>query len=281
MKYGISTICLESETAVTDNLQIPAEAGISIIELNADNYQSFPLEDPAFMPSLTQKIQQLRLTVNSIHSPIHNSISDPDPAARSRAVNDIINTMEKCLPLADGTENPIRIIVHPGHHLSRTPGHIQFGHCIESLRAVLNAPVTARYRICIENMLSSHFGGKPEDIVSLITQLPAGTAGVCLDTSHSVYDSSPEVFLEAVFPYLETTHLSDNFHQSAGEYHAIPMTIRHSRIDWKKLMNRLEQKLDTIIFELIRPPLLDMDIFTRMFKCSIEQIERWNHHTGA
>ncbi|MCE1248411.1 MAG: sugar phosphate isomerase/epimerase [Firmicutes bacterium] len=281
MKYGISAICYESGVPITKNLHIPAREGISIIELNADKPSAFPLEDPAFIPSLKAEIVRLGITVNSIHSPIHNSISDPNPAVRNQGVDEIIHTMEQCIPIAELFTTPVKVIIHPGHHTARTSNYIQAEYCFESLGKILTHPVSQNYRICVENMLSSHFGGRPGEIVDIIKKFPQGAIGACLDTSHSVYDSSPEEFLDAVFPWLETTHISDNFNQSAGEYHAIPFTIRHSKVNWEQFFRKLSTRLDTAVFEVIRPRQVDMDIFTRMFKCSLEQIERWINNTGA
>jgi len=213
--------------------------------------------------------------LHSIHAPFHNSISGPEPFIRKRGMEDVLNIMRDSVPLIKNRERDLFIIIHPGHHISRTPAHTQFQNCLESLKLILESPLSSGFHICIENMLSSHFGGKSSELLGLISNFEEHRISICLDTCHSVYDSTPLNFLDEVFPHVTTVHISDNYHQSQGEFHAVPMTLKHSRIRWRQFFRKLSSKLDTIIIEINKPPEIDVDLYLEMARISTVQIERF------
>jgi sugar phosphate isomerase/epimerase len=215
------------------------------------------------------------MKIHSIHAPFSLSIADPDEGVRHAAVRDILRVMENSIPLIQNRRKDVYLVIHPGHHIVRTAAEEQFEYCLESLNEILDSPFASEYHVCIENMLSSHFGGKAEELIEIIEKLKNYRVSICLDTSHSVYDSSPEQFLEEVFPYLETVHISDNFNQPFGEFHGIPMTLIHSKINWKHFFGRLRQKINTSILEIRKPTCLDNDIFLDIDQIIIKQIKRF------
>lgn len=276
MDFGISTSFLwTEESPVTLFLEKIKQAGFDLLEFDAHTNAGFPHTSTQFIGELKQKLQKLGMIINSIHAPYHNSISSPDKIERDEGINDIIRLMEKAMPLLENCSEPVSIVIHPGHHLSRTPKEVQFACCRESLGKILNSPVSNNYRICIENMLSSHFGAKAEELIGLIKSLGEENLFICLDTSHAVYDGCPEKLMNDVFPHIATTHISDNFNQPLGEFHAIPMTLVHSKINWPYLFNRISEKLDRIMFELIRPDNLDLDVFLKIARLSAQQADRF------
>lgn len=307
MKYGISTCSIDRmDLRVDRQLETFREAGFSILEMDSYIDSSFPHHSPGFIDELKVKVEELGIAIHSIHAPFHHAISHPDRDERRLGIDAILELMKNCTPLVKKRESadeadPGRgsvgggesaglktgatggaagvpcLVIHPGHHLTTTPAKEQFGHCLESLREILDSPYAPNYHICIENMLSSHFGAKSSELLSLVRKLSdeGKRISICLDTSHCVYDSNPEEFLEDVFDHLGTTHISDNYHQSAGEFHAIPMTLKHSRTNWANFFRRLSQRLDTIIFELNKPYFLNNDIYLGMAGFCVKQIERY------
>lgn len=286
MKYGISTCSIDRmDLRVDRQLETFRDGGFSILEMDSYIESSFPHHSPEFIDELKAKVEELGITIHSIHAPFHHAISHPDPGERRLGIDAILALMKNCVPLVIKGESadeadPGRVpflIIHPGHHLSDTAANDQFRYCLESLREILDSPYSPYYHICIENMLSSHFGAKSSELLSLVRKLrdEGKRISICLDTSHCVYDSNPEEFLEDVFDHLATTHISDNYHQSAGEFHAIPMTLIHSRTNWANFFLRLSQRLDTIIFELNKPNFLHNDIYLGMAGLCAKQIERY------
>lgn len=297
MKFGISTCSIDRMGLRIDSqLETFREAGFNILEMDSYIYSSFPHHSQEFIDELTRKAEASGITIHSIHAPFHHTISHPEAGERKQGIDDILALMKNCEPLVKGDE-PGReresaviktgaavnatgripfLVIHPGHYLTTTPAKDQFRFCLESLREILNSPYADYYHVCIENMLSSHFGAKSSELLSLINHLKqeGKNVSICLDTSHCVYDSNPEQFLEDVFDHLATTHISDNYHQSAGEFHAIPMTLKHSRTNWTNFFRRLSQRLDTIIFELNKPHFLNNDIYLEMTALCARQIER-------
>jgi sugar phosphate isomerase/epimerase len=276
MKFGISTssLGLHGEDALT-HLEIIAKSGFSLAEVDCHSVHSFQAEREGFIDSFREKSRKLKVAIHSLHAPFHRCIADPDRRVRQEGVGDILRLMEAAIPLFEGRKNRPFLVIHPGHHLNRTHPREQLQYSIESLEALLDSPLCSHYRICIENMLSSHFGGKAQELLAIIRHIGEENISICLDTSHAVYDSTPEAFLEDVLPYLATTHVSDNYHQPDGEFHAIPITLLHSRIDWRGFFLRLSQKLDTAILELHRPPAMDCDLFLEAARLSIKQISRF------
>ena len=296
MKYGLSTCSIDRMNLRLDKqLETFVNAGFSILEMDSYIESSFPHHSPEFIDELKVKVNELGITIHSIHAPFHHAISHPEPGERRLGIDAILELMKNCVPLVTGssalqsgefddranpnfsTKKRPFLVIHPGHHLTTTPAKEQFIHCLESLREILDSPYSPYYHICIENMLSSHFGAKSSELLSLVRKLreEGKHISICLDTSHCVYDSNPEEFLEDVFDHLATTHISDNYHQSAGEFHAIPMTLKHSRTNWANFFRRLSQRLDTIIFELNKPYFLNNDIYLGMAGLCVKQIERY------
>jgi len=277
MKIGISTCSINhGNDTILDNLEIFKNAGFDILELDAHDRIAFPYNNAGFIRELNVKIDSLGMEIHSFHAPFHNSISDPDPGIRKMGVDEIRKLMECLSPLIESAPNTSGkfLVIHPGHHISRTPVSEQFQNCLGSLKKILDSPLSSRFHICIENMLSSHFGGKSSELLELVARLN-NRISICLDTSHSVYDSAPEQFLEDVFGHLATTHISDNYNQSHGEFHAIPMTLKHSRINWRHFFHRVSQRLDRIILELNKPPFIGNAIYMEMAAVAMKQVERY------
>lgn len=267
LRYGISTGSFKrpGETII-DDIQLLRDSPFEFVELSGGDLR---------FPNLNKTIRALGLSINSIHAPFHHPISDPDEDVRKEGVKDVIRLMNDALPFIEDVERPLPVVIHPGHHLEKTERSVQLAACLKSLTQILDDPISSRFHLCLENMLSSHFCGRSEDLLRLIDALGGDDVSICLDTSHSVYDSSPIDFFEDIFPFLATTHISDNYHQAHGEFHAIPMTLLHSKVDWPRFFHKISQKVDRVIFELNRPNFLEPDLFLKMAGVSAKQIDRF------
>lgn len=89
-------------------------------------------------------------------------------------------------------------------------------------------------RLMLENVYEHH----PDDILLLLSQLPQGLLGFCLDTGHqSAFSRAPlKTWLNALAPILGQLHLHDNLGQS-DEHRA----IGEGRIDFKSFFRQLSQ----------------------------------------
>ena len=214
------------------------------------------------------------MRVHSVHSPFKASIADPDSETRSYVIGQMLLLMRNLVPLVREQRSDIHFIIHPGHHKTRTPVHEQFPLCLDSIRELLDSHLSNHYSICIENMLSSHFGGHEPELMAILENLKGEKVSLCLDTSHAVYDSTPLDMLNKLYPYLATAHISDNYNQHHGEFHALPMSLIHSKIRWKEVFSRLAGKMEAVVLELIKPAHLDNDIFLKLARLCALQGER-------
>lgn len=279
MKIGISTGVIKLyDKPLYEYLSMLKSCGFSVVELDAHNHHSFPYRDSQFIKLLTHRLICEDIYVHSIHAPFHFSFADPDPRVRKQGIKETLILMEGILPLLEELSLKPYLVIHPGHHLTRTSSYEQECCLLESLYSLFSNSLSSKFNFVIENMLSSHFGAKTEELLRIISKVRPNLLGVCFDSSHCVYDSSPQDFIEELGIHIKTTHISDNYHQPHGEFHAIPMTLRHSRIQWKELFTALSRKLDTIIFELIPPNYWDNDIYIKMAQLSAEQAFRLIEH---
>jgi len=132
-----------------------------------------------------------------------------------------------------------------------------------------------RFELAFENMLSSHFAATAEDLKYIAEQAEADIlikTGICFDSCHAAYDNLPHEFLSAISSRVICSHLSDNYNQPDGEFHAIPMSVIHSKIDWKKIMGILKDRTEIFTLELSKPHTISHAAYLKMAKISADEM---------
>ena len=126
---------------------------------------------------------------------------------------------------ACGRMEASHLILHMGMSPDRAEG-------LARLREIVTAAVdslrAANVMLCLENHYPFEYkglnelGGTPEDVLTVLQDLPADAVGFCLDYGHANMTKNCDQFLEQVGPRLVYTHLADNMgehddHLSYGE----------------------------------------------------------------
>ncbi len=271
MKIGISTSFFwKASDRIIEHLEKIKRSGFETIELDCHNMYHH------MTPELAKRISDILksgdISISSVHMPYQFPISSPDEKDFSAALASYEHLIEDIFPYfqKNFTEGPV-LVFHPGVHADRISRDRQMK-CFEKavLRLDKAVPDDGRFVIAFENMLTSHFGCSKTELDAILSLarsvFKVSKTGICFDSCHCSYDHPAHDFLEKIAGEVVSTHLSDNYKQSDGEFHAIPMSLIHSRIDWRKVISILDGRLQTAIFELSKPPQVRSETYLKMAK---------------
>jgi sugar phosphate isomerase/epimerase len=280
MKTAISTSMFwkSASTAAAGCFGAIAAAGFDTIELDAHNL--FNHLTAATVVSVADGLKNSGppLSVSSVHMPYLYPLSSPSKSARASAVKSYARTVETLIGSIEAScLKPLTLVFHPGINTDKIPyadqkTAIEAG--IKETGALFGSD--RRFRLAFENMLSSHFAATSEDIL-FVAELAAAycavETGVCFDSCHAAYDYTAHEFLENIIGRVIAVHLSDNYNQSGGEFHAIPMSLIHSKIDWRRVAELLNDKIDIMTLELSKPPAISFGAYLKMTKAAADELE--------
>ncbi len=255
-----------------------AGAGFDFIELDAHNI--FGRLSVNFTASLAASLQDgpRPLKVSSVHMPYTFPISSPSKSARASAIKSFSKTIEMLIDKIEYSSlRPLKLVFHPGVHCDKIPYDAQkkaIEAGIKEIGALIGGD--CRFAPAFENMLSSHFASSPADILEIAAMTkayisPAG--GICFDSCHAAYDNLSHEFLEKIINKVITVHLSDNYNQPHGEFHAIPMSVIHSKINWRRIIELLAGRLEIMTLELSKPPVISYNAYLKMAKTAADELE--------
>lgn len=276
MKAGISTsIFWKSQDRILEHLVKIKNSGFEIIELDCHNI--YTRLDRDSVTRLSAILGECRLSVNSVHMPYQSQLSSPDDAERELGLVTFRKLIEDISPLLERySQGPVTLVFHPGLHASRVPRDVQKASFEKSVARMPEFIEDGRFVIAFENMLTSHFGAKKDELDFIVA---AGRAafrrskvGICFDSCHCSYDYEPHEYLAAIVKDVVATHLSDNYNQPAGEFHAIPMSIIHSRMDWRRIMELLSEAVETVILELSKPARIRSETYLKMARLASDDL---------
>jgi len=277
MKIGISTSFFwKASDRIIEHLEKIKKSGFEIIELDCHNMYHH------ITPELAKRISDILksgdISISSIHMPYQFPISSPDEKDFSAALLSYEHLIEDIFPYfqKNFVESPV-LVFHPGVHADRISRDKQMK-CFEKAILRMNSAVAddGRFVIAFENMLTSHFGCSKTELDAILSLarcvFKKSKTGICFDSCHCSYDHPAHDFLEKIADDVVSTHLSDNYKQSDGEFHAIPMSLIHSGIDWRKIVSILDGRLATAIFELSKPPQIRSETYLKMAKAVADDL---------
>lgn len=253
-------------------------AGFGLLELDAHNLYNHLTAGLAVSVADGLKNSGPPLTVSSVHMPYLYPLASPSKSARASAVKSFARTVETLIGAIESScLKPLTLVFHPGINTDKIPYAVQKSAIEEGIKATgALFGSDRRFRLAFENMLSSHFAATIEDIL-FIADLAASycsvETGVCFDSCHAAYDYNAHEFLENIIGRVIAVHLSDNYNQSCGEFHAIPMSLIHSKIDWRRVAELLSNKLDIMTLELSKPPAISFGACLKMAKAAADELE--------
>ncbi len=194
------------ERPILDVLQTIARCGFRAVEIGTP-----PKHFDPWRREQVQAVEKLlRLTgINavSIHAPFGGilDLSDPNPHHRSSAIGGILQAAAVLQELGGSV-----VVVHPtdvprnsedvGRRLEASAG---------SLAILAQSCERMGLRLAIESPLPHLIGGAPQEFAWLLQRVD-GSAGVCLDTSHTCLGGNWNEFLKVAGPRLLHVHVCDN-----------------------------------------------------------------------
>jgi sugar phosphate isomerase/epimerase len=279
MKTAVSTSLLwKSAPAPGVYFNDIAGAGFDYIELDAHNIFGRLTDKFAAALAASLKDAPRPLRVSSVHMPYTYPISSPSKSARGSAIKRFAKTIETLIgKLEPYSLRPLKLVFHPGVHCDKIPYDSQ-KQAIEAGIKETGALIggDSRFEAAFENMLSSHFASSAADIIDIAamakTYISPGS-GICFDSCHAAYDNLSHEFLEKIIDKVITVHLSDNYNQPHGEFHAVPMSVIHSKIDWRRIAGLLSGRLEILTLELSKPPVISYLTYLKMAKIAAAELE--------
>lgn len=255
-----------------------ARAGFDFIELDAHNIAGRLNANFAASIAAALRNAPRPLKVSSVHMPYTYPISSPSKSTRTSAVKSFSRTIEMLIDKIEyASLQPLKLVFHPGVHCDKIPFDAQkkaIEAGIKDIGALIGGDL--RFAPAFENMLSSHFASSPGDIIEISRMAKAYISpecGICFDSCHAAYDNLPHEFLEKIIGEVTTVHLSDNYNQPHGEFHAIPMSLIHSKINWQKIIELLSGRLEIMTLELSKPPVISYNAYLKMAKTAANELE--------
>ncbi|HOT75111.1 MAG TPA: TIM barrel protein [Candidatus Wallbacteria bacterium] len=276
MKPAISTsLFWKGAFAIDGCFNDIAGAGFKFIELDAHNI--FGHLSPGFIEKTVAALQDSGLLIASVHMPYLYPISSPSKSARASAVKSFARTLDSVIVKAERLcLRPLKLIFHPGVSVEKISYAEQKNSLRYGVKEIGNLFANdGRFEIAFENMLSSHFASTADDLKYIAELAKADInikTGICFDSCHAAYDNLPHEFLSSIYTQVICSHLSDNYNQPDGEFHAIPMSVIHSKIDWKTIMGLLSESAEIFTLELSKPHAISHAAYLKMAKISADEL---------
>jgi sugar phosphate isomerase/epimerase len=180
-EIGIST-GIGYRHPIEESLPAIREAGFTALEI-CTAPQHLDLARRESWPALKRRIQDLGLSVRSLHAPFGHdvNISSPDHGERGRAVDRLTLAADLLTLLGGGL-----YVIHPGGEDQRWVWErdARLARSVEVLTQMWEACRARGICLVVETPLPHLLGGQPSDLDWILARLPRDHVGVCIDTSH-------------------------------------------------------------------------------------------------
>lgn len=191
-------------------------------------------EGSEFVKSMLRWINE-GLNVSSVHM-LGVDLSDPDKQRRTAAINSAKRQIELTDEFGAGL-----IVVHASMSVLPSERNERKLICKQSLAEIADACEQKNIQMAVETMPETKHGtsraylGFPsKEVLELISECPAKTAGICLDVNHvNLKEELPEV-IDSLGNRILEVHIADN--DGIRERHMMPFV---GVIDWKSVFNSL------------------------------------------
>ncbi len=225
---GVSLHTLDPEQQI-DTMRMLAGSSVRAVELWEPTFG----KDENHLQEARRALAAAGVEPRTVHANFGSSmdISSPDSAVRSTGIRVIGVALDLAVQMGASM-----VIVHPS---SEPIGNADRGARInESKRSIQTIAEKARQagcRVAIELLPRTCLGRSVEELMSLLEDVDASTAGVCLDTNHLMGDFAalPEV-VRSLGARLFALHCSD--YDGVDEKHWPPL---NGVIDWGAFVSAL------------------------------------------
>lgn len=180
-----------------------ASAGIASVELAPSLFTD--ALDPA---TVRGQLHKQQIAISSLHAPFGAPI---DPSSLVSAIAEAaIKSVEATLELAAQLDAPL-VVLHASYEpIEAAEREQRLAQAQASLAIIGAQAMRLGRRIAIEWLPRSCLGNQLDELLALISALPAQVGGICLDTNHVMgqYAALPE-FIQTLGARLIALHLSD------------------------------------------------------------------------
>ncbi|MGM0380423.1 MAG: sugar phosphate isomerase/epimerase family protein [bacterium] len=189
----------------------------------------------------------------AVHPPARGkwNITAKKEKERLGAINLLKKIMDNLLQI--GVE---KIVLHPGEHRGSSAAEDKelLVRSADSIERLLEHIGNRSQKLCVENTLPHHVGGRLDDLLWLEKNV-TGEFYITFDTSHASLGKTPPVeYIEAFGKKIRHTHLSDN--RGGEDDHWPP---GEGNVNFPEVLRKLAEKsyLDYWMLEVLRSPGID------------------------
>lgn len=241
MRFGISTHLYHDTRLAREHLVELKESGFEAIELFATR-SHFDYHDVGAIETLATWLDEVGLTLHSVHAPINESFIDgrwgTAYSIAASAEHDRRQAVHETR-LAIGIAHliPFEVLVVHGGSPQRyaAPGDNQRGAMVRSLDEIVGAATEVGVRTAVEvipNALS-----ETDALVRLLEdELDLPGTGICLDFGHALLLGDPVEAVETASGFLISTHVHDN--DGRDDRHYVPFD---GIIDWEAALMAMQK----------------------------------------
>jgi sugar phosphate isomerase/epimerase len=242
VRFGISTHLVHDERLTREHLGLIADFGFEAVELFASR-SHFDYHDPRAIDALATWLDDLDLTLHSVHAPIAEKLvsgvwhgpysnASQDAKRRATAIEETARTLDMAatLPYA-------YLVAHVGvpESQAKGPGDNSREAARRSLEA-LTARAADREIVMALEVIPNELSA-PESLVRLLQDdLEADNTAVCLDVGHAHLMGDVIEAVETLSGHLATTHVHDN--DGREDAHRLPL---EGSIDWPGTLMALQK----------------------------------------
>lgn len=237
---GASTCILRGwQNHSAQGFQLYRQAGIKYAELSVPVWNnSFEELDFYDHPEkICTVAESCGVELVSLHTPfsVDVSFSNPDPIARHTAAEIIKRAIYSAARI--GTEI---MVLHPsGSHYEKYDDRgILVKQCMEHVAEIYDYCEREGVTLALENLTGRGVCGTPQEMIGFLNAFP--NLRVCFDTNHCSHilpeDYLSELLQAGMRGRIAALHVSD--YNLEKEMHLLP---GEGKINWKKLLTRLEQ----------------------------------------
>jgi protein FrlC len=210
-----------------------ADSGFRAIEVStAPGHLRY--DDPEAVRAARRRIDELGLTVRSLHAPFGHdlNLTSPDPQQRHHTLERLTHAAEALRQLGGAL-----YVIHPGGEDQRWAWErqVRLDLSVTGLTRVFEECRQRGLTLVVETPLPHLLGGQIEDLAFIVDRLPE-SVGVCVDTSHTSLGGSLFEAIERFASRLSHVQASDNHGHT--DDHLVP---GEGVIDWRRVLHSLER----------------------------------------
>lgn len=216
-----------------ESIERIARNGLSDVELWADSFHLDPRNWTTSLKSLKKILRETQVNPYSIHAPFSNVMPEKKDSER---IDEWVKLVEKTIEWAIELSSKI-LVIHPltFGNLDDINYETTKHKTIEALKYFVQSIRNTNLKLAVENMhglRKQRLGRDLEELINLVDDIGDAKLGICIDTSHSVFNNSIVSDDITKTGYrLFSVHVSDTFPGIGRDPHLLP---GQGSINWNK-----------------------------------------------